>query len=113
MMARFKRKLVVHSTMENEALYPRLLEHADPDVRASAQRLFNELGGIYDAFALHHARWSTVELISIDPHTFVRHTQEVFARLRLRVERENDELYPLADRDPSALVDVPTPRPAS
>jgi hypothetical protein len=113
MMARFKGKLVVHSTMENEALYPRLLEHADPDVRASAQRLFNELGGIYDAFALHHARWSTVELISIDPHTFVRHTQEVFARLRLRVERENDELYPLADRDPSALVDVPTPRPAS
>jgi hypothetical protein len=51
-------------------------------------------------------------LISVDPGTFVRHTQEVFARLRLRVERENDELYPLADRD-AALVDVPPPRRAS
>ena len=109
MMARLKGKLVVHSSMENEALYPRLLEHADPAVRALAQNLFEELGGIYDAFAAHHGRWSTVELIEADPAAYARHTQEVFDQLKLRMHRENDELYPLADREGS---EPPAARPS-
>jgi len=101
MMARFKGKLVVHSSMENEALYPRLLEHSDPAVRTLARELFDELGGIYDAFAAHHGRWSSVELIEADPDAYVHHTLEVFDLLKLRMHRENGELYPLADREGS------------
>ena len=101
MMARLKGKLVVHSSMENEALYPRLLEHTDPVVRGLAQNLFEDLGGIYDAFAAHHGRWSSVELIEADPAAYARHTLEIFDQLRLRMHRENSELYPLADREGS------------
>ena len=101
MMARFKGKLVVHSSMENEALYPRLLQHADPAVRLLAQQLFEELGGIYDAFAAHHGRWTSVELIEADPGAYARHTQQVFDQLKRRMHRENSELYPLADREGS------------
>ena len=99
MMARLKGKLVVHSTMENDALYPRLFQHGDPSIRALAQALFEELGGIYEMFAAHHLKWSSVDLIEADPSGYVRHTREVFDKLRLRMERENNELYPLADRE--------------
>jgi Hemerythrin HHE cation binding domain len=102
MMARFKGKLLVHSSMENEALYPRLLEHADPAVRAIAQNLFDELGGIYDAFAAHHGKWSSVEMIEADPSAYARHTHEIFDKLKVRMARENAELYPLADREEGA-----------
>jgi hypothetical protein len=99
MLARLKGKLVVHSSMENEALYPRLFEHPDAAIRALAQDLFQELGGIYDMLVAHHDKWTSVELIEADPNAYVRHTQEVFAKLKLRVDRENNELYPLADRE--------------
>jgi hypothetical protein len=99
MMARFKGKLVVHSSMENEALYPRLLHHENAAIRALAQNLFEELGGIYDVFAEHHAKWSSVELIESDPSAYARHTQQIFDQLRMRMTRENNELYPLADRE--------------
>jgi hypothetical protein len=107
MMARLKGKLVVHSSMENEALYPRLLEHGNPAIRTLAKNLFDELGGIYDAFAAHHGRWSTVELIEADPGAYARHTLEIFDLLKHRMERENGELYPLADREGS---EPPSPR---
>jgi len=104
MMARLKGKLVVHSSMENEALYPRLLQHPDPAIRAISQELFEELGGIYETFAAHHLKWSSVELIEADPSAYLRHTQEIFSRLKLRMERENNELYPLADGEGSAVA---------
>jgi Hemerythrin HHE cation binding domain len=99
MMARLKGKLVVHSTMENDALYPRLFQHDDPTIRALAQALFEELGGIYETFAIHHSKWSSVDLIEADPSGYVQHTRDIFDKLRLRMERENTELYPLADRE--------------
>ena len=107
MMARLKGKLVVHSTMENEALYPRLLEHPDPTTRALSKDLFDELSGIYDTFSAHHTKWTSVEGIEADPAAYARHTREVFEKLKLRMERENRELYPLADRDDSAVVPPP------
>lgn len=98
MMARLKGKLVVHSTMENDALYPRLLAHSDPVVRGRARAMFDELGPIYEAVGDHHSAWSSVERIQADPRRFADHTREIFAKLLRRMERENDELYPLADR---------------
>lgn len=99
MMARFKGKLIVHGSMENEALYPRLLAHDDEQVRALTQALFEDLGGVYDAFTEHHAKWTSVEAIEQDPSGYANQTRDMFAVLRRRLARENAELYPLADRD--------------
>ncbi|MET0595634.1 MAG: hemerythrin domain-containing protein [Polyangiaceae bacterium] len=99
MMARLKGKLVVHSTMENDALYPRLLQHPDPVVRGRARAMFDDLGHIYEAVGDHHGAWSSVERIQQDPRRYADHTREIFAKLHRRMERENDELYPLADRE--------------
>jgi Hemerythrin HHE cation binding domain len=108
MMARLKGKLVVHSSMENEALYPRLLQHEDSGIRTVAQNLFAEFGPIYDALAEHHGRWSSVELIEADPTAYARDTRTIFDTLKLRMERENNELYPLADREGAVAKEEPS-----
>jgi hypothetical protein len=97
LVAQFAGKLTIHASMENEALYPRLFEHADPAVRARAKELFDEVGGLYATFHDYAARWPTVAAIQADGPGFVKETREILFRLALRMTRENDELYPLVD----------------
>ncbi len=96
-VARFAGKLNMHASMENEALYPRLLEHSDTAVRAKARDMFDEVKGIYSAFAVYSKRWPTTESITADPAGFARDTKRVLKTLWMRMCRENDELYPLVD----------------
>jgi len=98
MMARFAGKLSVHASMENEALYPRLLEHRDPKVRERARALFDEVKGIYSAFGVFTKRWPTTESIVADPVAYAKDSKKVLRTLWTRMVRENDELYPLVDQ---------------
>jgi serine/threonine protein kinase len=97
-MARFAGKLSVHASMENDALYPRLLEHGDPHIRATARALFDEVKGIYSSFGAFTKRWPSTDSIVADPSAYARECQRVLKTLWARMVRENDELYPLADR---------------
>jgi hypothetical protein len=97
LVARFAGKLAVHASMENEALYPRLLAHRDPAVRDSARALFDEVGSIYDAFGAYTRRWPTSASIEADVAGFADETRALLMTLATRMLRENDELYPLVD----------------
>lgn len=96
-LARFAGKLSVHASMEGDALYPRLLAHEQPDVRAIAATFVDELGGIYGAFGNFTRKWPDADSIARDPVTFVRHTRDVFKLLARRMMKETSELYPLVD----------------
>jgi hypothetical protein len=97
LLARFTGKLVVHAEMENGALYPRLLQDPDPEVRARVSALFEEVKRIYSSFELFARRWATADAIAADPTTFAKETREALRLLGRRLRRENEELYPLAD----------------
>lgn len=97
LVARFAGKLAVHASMENEALYPRLLAHRDPEVRAKATALFDEVGALYASFGGYRERWPTIDAIERDPAAFAKDTRRVLKVLWSRMMRENDELYPLVD----------------
>jgi hemerythrin-like domain-containing protein len=97
LVARFAGKLRVHAAMENEALYPELLRHPDPAVRAVAQRMAIELGPIYDVWDEYEARWPSALLVSQGPRQFVLETLDMFEILRRRMSTENKTLYPLVD----------------
>lgn len=97
LLARFAGKLRVHAAMENEALYPELLRSRDPAVRAVAERLFRELGPVYDEFDRFEARWPSAHEIAAEPRTFILQTLELFEILRRRMSVENKTLYPLVD----------------
>ena len=98
LVSRFSGKLLVHAEMENGALYPRLLHSADDDVRARATALYEEVKRIYASFESYARRWPSAEAIAADPAGFVRDTRDVMRILGTRMRRENDELYPMADR---------------
>lgn len=97
MIARFAGKLRVHSRMENEALYPELLRHPAPEVRATAERLFADLGAIYGTFDVFEARWPDAASLAREPRAFVIATLELFETLRRRITLENRTLYPMVD----------------
>jgi hemerythrin-like domain-containing protein len=91
-------RLRVHLTLEDRTLYPELLLHRNPDVRALARLYRDEMGGIYgDLEGLLHA-WHSPETIAADPGRFVREVKAFLQVLARRVEREDGELYPLVDR---------------
>lgn len=96
-VARLAGKLRVHAAMEDEAFYPRLNAHADPEVRAMAARFRKQFGGVYDAFFVFREKW-TSEAVSRTPDAFVDEARGVIRALAERVVHENDELYARVDR---------------
>ncbi|MBK6520447.1 MAG: hemerythrin domain-containing protein [Polyangiaceae bacterium] len=109
-LAVFAGRLRVHAAMEQDALYPSLLASGDPSVVAKARELLDEVGDLYEAFFAHQKRWADAAAIRADAETFCRDTMMLFARLRVRMKRENDELYPLADATAKAAdADLTSP----
>ncbi len=98
LLAEFSGRLRVHAAMEQEALYPRLLASSDARVSRKAQELLDEVGDLYNAFFSHLRRWPDAASIQADPEGFCRDTMQLLHRLRLRMKRENDELYPLVEQ---------------
>jgi hypothetical protein len=98
MVARFAGKLRMHATMENDALYPRLRAHPDPEIRAAAEKLWSEVSGIYAQFDSYSEKWLVGDAIVRDPKAFMLDTHTLFATLGKRMQRENRELYPLVEK---------------
>ena len=90
-------KLTVHLAMEDRSLYPRLAEVNVQNSRGIAQAFQKEMGGLAGAFSEYNQKWQ-VNAIAADPAGFARDTHAVFAAIGRRIARENNELYPLADK---------------
>lgn len=91
-------KLKMHLAAEDNALYPQLLAHTDAKIKGLASQFQKEMGGIKDAFEGYIRKWSTPQTIQADAKTFVTETNGVFQVLAKRIEKEDNELYPLVDK---------------
>ena len=89
-------KVNFHLAMEDQALYPRLLESRDASVKTRAGKFKDEMGGLGKVFTDYNNKWQ-VSAIRGDIAGFTSETRKVFGALAKRIERENAELYPLAD----------------
>jgi iron-sulfur cluster repair protein YtfE (RIC family) len=97
-LATFAGKLRVHAAMETEALYPELLASTDAEVKGRAQRLFDEVGGLYDHFDGFIAQWDDPAAIDARRIRFRIELLRTLAILGRRMIKENRELYPMIDR---------------
>ena len=88
----------LHLAAEDRMLYPALMKAADPAIARTGQQFQEEMGGLAAAYMAFAARWSLAGKIAADPHGFRDDANGVFKALHLRVQRENRELYPLAER---------------
>ena len=91
-------KINIHLAMEDRALYPRLIQSNDAQVAETASRFQNEMGAIKNIYGDYIARWSTGGNFLDSAENFISETQEIFRVLAQRIEKENETLYPLADK---------------
>lgn len=96
-LVRFTGKLRIHAAMENDAVYPRLINHPREDIRKKAQSLYNEVGDLYKRFDRYSKQWHDLERLKSEPERFLEETQEMLRMLGMRMLREDTELYPMVD----------------
>jgi len=90
-------KLKLHLVMEDEHLYPDLVRHSNEKVRKLARKYIDEMGGIAGTFDEYMNRWVSAADIQNNAKGFIEETKAVFKALSKRIEKEDNELYPLID----------------
>ncbi|GGY23507.1 hypothetical protein GCM10008098_16210 [Rhodanobacter panaciterrae] len=58
----------------------------------------NEMGGLAATYAAFATRWNLSAKIAADPQGFRDDANAIFKALHQRIQRENRELYPLAEQ---------------
>ena len=97
-MIGFSGKLKAHLAKEDNELYPDLMALGDPKLSELAAAFQAEIGGLTTAFDSYMETWRSIEAIEDNPDGFVRASEEILDTLTDRINRENRELYALADR---------------
>ena len=89
--------LIAHLKSEDWALYPELFRHPDKAVAATARRFNDEMGGLASAFAVYSNRWTTMTIQS-NWSGFCSESRAIIDALTRRINREEADLYPLAEK---------------
>lgn len=95
-LARFTGKLKVHAAMEEDALYPWMCDHDDPDIRAVGQKMRRSVSPIYARFFAYEQKWSP-DAVRADTRAFALATVEMLQMLQRRMEHEDRAIYDLLD----------------
>lgn len=91
-------KLKMHLAIEDEFLYPNLKKNSDTNVQNMTEKFSQEMGGIAKAFMDYRAKWPTPSKMKENANDFIKDTEAVFKVLKDRIDRENNQLYALADK---------------
>lgn len=97
LLSKFVGNLKVHLAMEDHALYPELANSEDLNVRTTAIRFKNEMGDLKSVVDAYAKRWDKAPTIQANALDFIQETKKVFAALAKRIDKEDNELYPMAD----------------
>ena len=97
LLERFTQLLQVHLLREDSILYPNMLKGVNPEAASVAAAFQAELGSLDAHVAEFEREWTVGEIRSRWP-AFCQDVSTLLKELRLRIERENEELYPLAGR---------------
>lgn len=91
------RVLGLHLELEDCELYPALIGCGDWSVVEIASDCAEEMGGLADVWGDYLHQWP-VEIIYRDADRFAAVTRVLMEAVARRVDREERELYPLAER---------------
>ncbi len=94
--------LRVHFAIEDSTIYPAMMTGPDRHAAALALQFSQEMGELAAGFEDFARRWSGPTVIAALFEEFRDETTAILAALAARMERENDLLYPLAERSQTA-----------
>lgn len=98
LLGRFLALVNVHLALEDKLLYARLVTHERRDVAELARRFTAEWGSLRTTAKELERRWDGPAKLRARPTEFVSEVGAALASTRARIERENAEIYDLADR---------------
>ena len=90
-------ELVAHLVKEDSMIYPRLIAGDDAETSAAAREVIDEFRDLTADFKAL-IEWAIRDAIIAQPARFADEARELLVRLRGRVRRENELLYPEALR---------------
>lgn len=89
-------ELVAHLTIEDAELYPLLMDAQDEGLRLLGAEAFEGVGGLLEVWVRFRDHWTVTAMLA-DPRRFAVAAGGVLGALSVRVEMEEDSLYPAAD----------------
>lgn len=95
-------KLSIHLANEDRIVYPALQKGADAAVAAMAKRFADEMGGLGAAFKAFTGKYVSGAIIDSDRQGFGVAYGGIVAAVGKRVQAEERELYPAADKHAGA-----------
>lgn len=98
LLSEFTARLSTHLSVEDNTLYPNLLASGHADLMRMATHYKAEMGNLYGSYMNFWKRWRSAAQLQKDTGDFLKEARAIFSTLRARIEREDRELYPLADR---------------
>ena len=88
----------MHLIVEDQVLYPAMRRSEAPTVAQTAIRFQKEMGPLADDFTVFARRWNTELRVKSEPVAMHDEALAMISRIRLRMQQENQELYPLAEK---------------
>ncbi len=96
LLGRFVQLLQVHLLREDSVLYPAMISGPDDDAAVIALRFQEELGSLDARVQKFDSLWMGGE-VSDRWQDFREELAGLLKDLRIRIQRENEELYPLVE----------------
>ena len=93
LLSKLSGKLKFHLTMEDQSLYPKLINHENVQINTMANKFVDEMGGIAKAFTEFMSKWNNSENIKSEPQEFIKETKNLFVVVSKRIEKEDNQLY--------------------
>lgn len=87
--------VALHLSIEDREFYPSLLVSTSERCRETAERFFVEMGHLRRAFLNFREKWKSDRDIQSRFRLFVQEAQQIFSLVETRIQRENQELFPL------------------
>ncbi len=98
LLSAMEKTLQFHLIKEDDSLYPALLTHPAKSVKLLAKIYIDKMGGIRKDFMDYLAKWPDAMSIQNNAESFISETKVLFEVLSIRIDKEDNELYPLLDR---------------
>ena len=90
--------MVAHLTIEDAELYPLLMNARDEGLRLIGAEAFEGIGGMLGIWVRYRDHWTVTAMLA-DPRRFGVATGRLLRALSVRVEMEEDSLYPAAEAE--------------
>jgi len=91
-------KTNVHRAAEDNYLYPKMINHDSKELRTIAEKYYEGFIKTKDVLSIYSTKWASHIKIKENSNEFIEDTIGIFNRILDRIDKENKELFSLADK---------------